>query len=134
MKKHDLKSCPFCGSKNIIIDFEVVRNGNGALKRYFAECGECNAGYRSNPRYREEDAVKCWNDARTPAEDAENKTIKVFTVVFDCKDPYDVPTEDDVMDALTFGQRIERPCTFTCTEVYIPKVEGIVVEERTVAR
>ena len=128
--KFELKPCPFCGSKNIIVEFEVVRGSNGTLKRYWCECGECNASYRQNPRYREEDAVKVWNDARTTAEDNGKKTIKVFTVVFDCSDPYDVPTEDDIMDALTFHDaRIQNLCTFTCTEVYIPKTEGVIEVE-----
>lgn len=131
MKKEKLKPCPFCGSKNIIVEFEVVRGSNGTLKRYWCECGECNASYRQNPRYREEDAVKVWNDSRK--ETTKSELIKVFTVTFRCDDPYDTPTEDDIMDALTFGKRIESPSTFTCTEVYMPR-EGIEVEVREVKR
>lgn len=54
--------------------------------------------------------------------------------MFACSDPYDVPAEDDIMDALTFhDKRIQNPCTFTCTEVYIPKTEGVIeVETREV--
>lgn len=131
MKKENLKPCPFCGSKNVIID--SIPLGKSPMFHYWAECQECNAGYRNNPRYRKEDAVKVWNDSRTTAEDNGKKTIKVFTIVFDCSDPYDVPTEDDIMDALTFDDsRIQNPCTFVCTEVYIPKVDGIEVEIREV--
>lgn len=129
--KFELKPCPFCGSKNIIIDSIPLRP---PMIHYWAECADCNAGYRNNPRFRKEDAVKVWNDARTTAEDNGKKTIKVFAVVFDCSDPHDVPTEDDIMDALTFDDsRIQNPCTFVCTEVYIPKTEGVIeVETREV--
>ena len=129
--KFELKPCPFCGSKNILVEFEVLRGSNGSLKRYWCECGECNASYRQNPRYREEDAVKVWNDSRKDT--TKTELIKVFTVTFRCDDPYDTPTEDDIMDALTFGKRIESPSTFTCTEVYMPR-EGIEVEVREVKR
>ena len=131
MKKENLKPCPFCGSKNILVEFEVLRGSNGSLKRYWCECGECNASYRQNPRYREEDAVKVWNDSRK--ETTKTELIKVFTITFRCDDPYDTPAEDDIMDALTFGKRIESPSTFTCTEVYMPR-EGIEVEVREVKR
>ena len=131
MKKDNLKPCPFCGSKNIIIDFEYLKNANGILKRFWAECQDCNAGYRNNPRFRKDDAVKVWNDSRK--ETTKSELIKVFTVAFRCDDPYDTPTEDDIMDALTFGKRIESPSTFTCTEVYMPR-EGIEVEVREVKR
>ena len=122
-----LKPCPFCGSKNIIID--SIPLGKNPMFHYWAECQECNAGYRNNPRFRKEDAVKVWNDSRK--ETTKTELIKVFTVTFRCDDPYDTPTEDDIMDALTFGKRIESPSTFTCTEVYMPR-EGIEVEVREV--
>ena len=127
MKKDNLKPCPFCGSKNVIIDSLPL--GKSPMFHYWAECQECNAGYRNNPRYRKEDAVKVWNDSRK--ETTKSELIKVFTVTFRCDDPYDTPTEDDIMDALTFGKRIESPSTFTCTEVYMPR-EGIEVEVREV--
>ncbi len=125
--KNKLKPCPFCGSKNIIIDSIPLRP---PMIHYWAECADCNAGYRNNPRYRKEDAIKVWNDARK--ETTQTELIKVFTITFRCDDPHDVPTEDDIMDALTFhDSRIQNPCTFTCTEVYMPR-EGIEVEVREV--
>ena len=129
MKKDNLKPCPFCGSKNIIIDSIPI--DKSPMSHYWAECQECNAGYRNNPRFRKEDAVKVWNDSRK--ETTKTELIKVFTVTFRCDDPYDTPTEDDIMDALTFGKRIESPSTFTCTEAYMPR-EGIEVEVREVKR
>lgn len=124
-----LKPCPFCGSKNIMID--SIPLGKNPMFHFWAECQECNAGYRNNPRFRKEDAVKVWNDSRK--ETTKTELIKVFTITFRCDDPYDTPAEDDIMDALTFGKRIESPSTFTCTEVYMPR-EGIEVEVREVKR
>lgn len=51
----ELKPCPFCGSCDIAVNFDILDYG----EEYFCECNKC--GSTSSNRLNKENAIATWN-------------------------------------------------------------------------
>lgn len=69
MNKNELKPCPFCGNKDIIIE-KRSRNGgmDGSYENWLIECRKCFAemdipadGFYGRKYYTKEEAITMWN-------------------------------------------------------------------------
>ena len=67
-QKETLKPCPFCGGRNLELNFDMSKSGPYGEKQFICEvrCLKCGAklasyGWNADPCIAKQDAIRQWN-------------------------------------------------------------------------
>ena len=67
MKKSDLKPCPMCGGKNLVLE-PTQSSAGGKGKRYFVRCNDCGVSTEDGYGEAKDMVIARWNRRREPLE------------------------------------------------------------------